>query len=235
MKRIGITFTQTNLRNYPAWFRPEDLGSDISLVELSFLHPDKDAMAYCDAFVLTGGVDMDPSFYHGPSEYPNRPDSFCPERDEFETNVYTYAKRMKRPILAICRGMQLVNVAEGGDMIQDLGEDGNALHRKTGDTDKRHIIDIIDGSLLQEITGQTMGEVNSAHHQAVDMNKLPPSLRITARSKEGVPEALEYSAGQDHGFMLGVQWHPERMEDRESNPLSFRIRQRFLDIVRIKK
>jgi putative glutamine amidotransferase len=235
MKRIGITFTQTNLKNYPAWFRPEDLGSDISLVELSFLHSDTDAMAYCDAFVLTGGVDMDPAFYHGPSEYPNRPDSFCPERDVFETNVYAYAKRTKRPILAICRGMQLVNVAEGGDMIQDLGDAGNDIHRKTGDTDKRHGIDIIDGSLLRDITGLTTGEVNSAHHQAIDVNKLPASLRVTATSTEGVPEAIEYADGTAKGFMLGVQWHPERMVDRETNALSFKIRERFLEKVRIKK
>lgn len=235
MKRIGITFTQTNLKNYPAWFRPEDLGEDISLIELSFLHPDKDEMESCDAFVLTGGIDMDPTYYDGPMEYPNRPDAFCPERDAFETNIYAFAKRMKRPILAICRGMQLINVAEGGNMTQDLGDDGNAIHRKTGEADKRHGIDISEGSLLQEITGLTMGEVNSAHHQAVDIKKLPASLCITACSKEGIPEALEYSAGQNHGFMLGVQWHPERMVDRESNPLSFRIRQRFLEIVRIKK
>lgn len=235
MKRIGITFTQTNHKNYPAWFRPEDLGADISLVELSYLHPDTTAIESCDGFVLTGGIDMDPTYYDGPMEYPNRPAEFCPERDEFETNVYAYAKRMKRPVLAICRGMQLVNVAEGGNMIQDLGDDGNGIHRKTGDTDKRHLIHIMEGSMLKDITGSSVGEVNSAHHQAVDINRMPPTLRVTASSPEGVPEALEYAPGLDLGFMLGVQWHPERMEDRATNPLSFNIRQRFLEIVRIKK
>ena len=73
MKRIGITFTQTNLKNYPAWFRPEDLGDDISLVELSYLHLDETLMENCDGFVLTGGIDMDPVFYDGPLDYPNRP------------------------------------------------------------------------------------------------------------------------------------------------------------------
>jgi putative glutamine amidotransferase len=235
MKRIGITFTQTNHKNYPAWFRPEDLGTDICLIELSYLFPDAVAMESCDAFVLTGGIDMDPTYYDGPKDYPNRPYEFCPERDEFETNVYAYAKRMKRPILAICRGMQLVNVAEGGNMIQDLGDAGNDIHRKTGDTDKRHGIEIIDGSLLQDITGLTTGEVNSAHHQAIDVTTLPASLRVTASSTEGVPEAIEYADGTAHGFMLGVQWHPERMVDRESNPLSFKIRERFLENVRLKK
>jgi len=234
MKRIGITFTQTNLKNYPAWFRPEDLRDEILLVELSHLYPDVEAMSSCDGFVLTGGIDMDPVFYEGAVDYPNRPNDFCPERDVFETNVYAYAKKNKRPILAICRGMQLVNVAEGGTMIQDLGEKGNAVHRKTGDTDKRHGIIITAGSILQGITGCLSGEVNSAHHQAIDIGHLPPSLQISALSDDGIPEALEYTPGQDLGFMLGVQWHPERMIDREINPLSFQIRKRFLDIIRKK-
>ena len=234
MKRIGITFTQTNLKNYPAWFRPADLGDDIILVELSYLNPDEALLASCDGFVLTGGIDMDPVFYEGALDYPNRPNDFCPERDIFETNVYAYAKKHKLPILAICRGMQLVNVAEGGNMIQDMGEEGNAVHRKTGDTDKRHDIIITAGSILQGITGCLSGKVNSAHHQAIDIGRLPPSLRISALSDDGIPEALEYTPGQDLGFMIGVQWHPERMTDREINPLSFQIRKRFLDIIRKK-
>lgn len=233
MKRIGITFTQTNLKNYPAWFRPEDLGDDISLVELSYLHADETLLETCDGFVLTGGIDMDPVFYDGPLDYPNRPDTFCPERDVYETNVYAYAKRMKRPVLAICRGMQLVNVAEGGSMIQDLGEEGNAVHRKTGDLDKQHKININQGSLLHEITGLLSGSVNSAHHQAIDPDRLPSTLQVTGFSDDGIPEVLEYASGHDHGFMLGVQWHPERMTDREINPLSFQIRKKFLDIIRI--
>ena len=235
MKRIGITFTQTNLKNYPAWFRPEDLGDDVCLVELSYLNPDDSLLATCDGFVLTGGIDMDPSFYDGPVDYPNRPETFCPERDIFETSVYAYAKKRKRPILAICRGMQLVNVAEGGSMIQDLGEEGNAIHRKTGDTDKRHDIEIMTGSMLHRITGLKTGSINSAHHQAVDIDKLPSSLLITAMSHDGVAEALEYAPGQDLGFMIGVQWHPERMIDRETNPLSFAIRKKFTDIIRTTK
>jgi putative glutamine amidotransferase len=235
MKRIGITFTQTNLKNYPAWFRPEDLGDDISLVELSFLNPDDSLLDTCDGFVLTGGIDMDPIFYAGPKDYQNRPEKFCPERDVFETNVYAYAKKRKRPVLAICRGMQLVNVAEGGGMIQDLGEEGNAIHRKTGDTDKRHDIRIMSGSLLHMITGRTTGSINSAHHQAIDPERVPSSLQITAISEDDVPEALEYAPGQDLGFMIGVQWHPERMTDREINPLSFSIRKTFIDIIRTTK
>ena len=235
MKRIGITFTQTNLKNYPAWFRPADLGDDIILVELSYLNPDEALLASCDGFVLTGGIDMDPVFYEGALDYPNRPNDFCPERDIFETNVYAYAKKHKLPILAICLGMQVVNVAEGGNMIQDMGDEGNAVHRKIGDTDKRHDIIITAGSILQGITGCLSGKVNSAHHQAIDIGHLPPSLQISALSDDGIPEALEYTPGQDLGFMLGVQWHPERMSDREINPLSFQIRKRFLDIIRTKK
>jgi acyl-CoA reductase-like NAD-dependent aldehyde dehydrogenase/gamma-glutamyl-gamma-aminobutyrate hydrolase PuuD len=231
-KLIGITLTRTNHPNYPAWFATEDLGEDVELVELSFLRPDPRALHGCDGIVLTGGVDMEPSTYDGPPHYPNMPASFEPERDAFEAHVYAYAKSRGLPVLGICRGMQLVNVLEGGGLVPDLGTAGNAVHRKASDTDRRHPVGIVPGTLLHEACRVSQGLVNSAHHQSVDTTRLGRGLRVSAWAVDGIPEALEAEHPLEHPFLLCVQWHPERMEDREENPLSHRIKQRFLQAVR---
>lgn len=231
-KRIGITLTRTNHPNYTAWFDSREVGDDIETVELSFLHPDLRALHGCDGIVLTGGVDMEPSRYGGPTTYPNMPAAFEPERDEFEALVYAYAKSRGIPVLAICRGMQLVNVLEGGGLVPDLGPAGNAVHRKDGGTDKQHPVGIVPGTILHEACGISRGMTNSAHHQAVDTARLGRGLRVSAWADDGTPEGLEAENPFDKPFLLCVQWHPERMEDRMGNPLSHHIRQRFLDAVR---
>ena len=92
----------------------------------------------CDGFVLTGGVDVHPSLFDGEKIYANGPDSFQLERDLFEAYIYRYAKANKIPVLGICRGLQLINVLEGGKLIQDLGVEKNKAHRKDEGIDKAH-------------------------------------------------------------------------------------------------
>lgn len=230
-KRIGITLTRTNHSNYPAWFDSREVGNDIELVELSFLHPDLPSLCRCDGIVLTGGVDMEPSRYGGPATYPNMPAAFEPERDDFEAFVYVYAQSRGIPVLAICRGMQLVNVLEGGGLVPDLGS-GNAIHRKESGTDKRHRVEIVPGTILHQASGLSQGVVNSAHHQAIDTARIGRGLRVSAWADDGTPEALEREDNSRSPFLLCVQWHPERMDDRSENPLSHRIRQTFLEAVR---
>jgi len=231
-QRIGITLTRTNHANYPAWFGTQDLGDDIELVELSFLRPDTAALYGCDGIVLTGGVDIEPDRYGGPTDYPNRPAAFEPDRDAFEAHVYGYAKSRGMPVLGICRGMQLVNILEGGGLVPDLGTAGNAVHRKSDVADRRHEVEIVPGTLLHGACGVAAGVVNSAHHQAVEKARLGRGLRVSAWADDGTPEALEAENPFEKPFLLCVQWHPERMGDRAANPLSHRIRQRFLDAVR---
>lgn len=238
MKRIGITYTETNFKNYPAWFTKEDLGDEFELIILSFEKNNVEDIERCDGFVLTGGIDVDPSFYDGSKEYANRPANFLTARDEFEAEVYRYAKEKGVPVLGICRGMQLIHVLEGGKLVQDLSED-NVVH-KNENGDKEHSIIIAKGSLLHTTCGQLEGTVNSAHHQALEWYwKSPDHLAFSAFSKSvagphaiPVAEALEYKDKYTNPWLLCVQWHPERMNDKENNPLSQKIKEAFLAAVK---
>jgi len=229
-KRIGISFSKTNFNFYWDWFTDNDLNEDLELTLLSFEHNNTEAFSQCDGFVLTGGVDIHPSLYQGEASYANQPDNFQLERDVFETKIYRYAQLHKLPVLAICRGMQLVNVLEGRKLIQDLGN-ANKAHKKD-DRDKTHPVVIAEHSLLSNICGQTKGIINSAHHQAIEPSGVSESLMVSAIALDGVVEGIEFIDKSNKAFMLGVQWHPERMVNGETNPLSENIKQYFLKAVR---
>ncbi len=227
-KKIGISFSRTNFQNYWNWFSDEELKNDVELVELSFEKSNEADIPSCDGFILTGGVDVLPEFYSGSENYAGRPDQFQAARDRFEEKIYRFAQKERRPLLGICRGLQLVNVLEGGSLIQDLGE-GNIIHKKITE-DKEHRIMIEPGTLLHEITGSSSGIVNSAHHQAIDPDGLGKNLKVNAVSNDGekVIEGIEFDDKTNKGFMLCVQWHPERMKEKQNSVLSFSLKKRFL-------
>ncbi|MNQ90152.1 putative glutamine amidotransferase [compost metagenome] len=176
---------------------------------------------------------MEPSVFGGAQDYPHRPESFLPERDAFEKLIYEYAKKEKTPVLGICRGMQYINILEGGKVFDDIGESANAVHKK-GLEDKIHPINLEKNSLLYAVTGQEYGSVNSAHHQAVHSDHIGENLMVSAYSDagDGIIEGLEYKDKTNMGFMIGVQWHPERMKEKESNPFSQKIKEQFIIEVR---
>jgi putative glutamine amidotransferase len=225
-KKLGITDT-SKVERYIDWFSAADLADSVEIITLT-----KGSNDYktCAGILLSGGIDVHPSLYDGAEDYPNA-DPFDLERDEYETKVYEYAKMNKVPILAICRGLQLVNVVEGGTLIQDLGE-GNAAHRKEGAEDKIHKIDIDSRTLLGDIAGVMNGNVNSAHHQAADAEAIGRELIPNAFSRDGIVEGLEFKNKTNKGFMIAVQWHPERMLDKDENPLSKSIKKEFLAAIR---
>jgi putative glutamine amidotransferase len=229
-KKIGISFTATNFTNYLQWFDENDLGDSFELVTLSFEENNIEDMLQCDGFLLTGGVDVHPSLYDGAEQYPNMPNTFQQDRDHFESKIYRHAQQLKRPVLGICRGLQLVNILEGGRLIQDLGEQKNQVHRKL-ETDKKHSIEVNSSSLLYRLSGVVSGEVNSAHHQSIDPLSLPSSLKAVAFADDQTIEAIEYSDASNKGFMLCVQWHPERMDNKATNPLSINIKKAFLNAI----
>jgi putative glutamine amidotransferase len=129
--------------------------------------------------------------------------------------------------------MQLINVLEGGKLIQDLGVEGNDVHRKI-EIDKQHPVSIDEKSLLFEIAAEKSGSVNSAHHQGVDKKVLSNALQANAYSVNSVDliEGLEFKDKTNKPFMISVQWHPERIIDKEVNPLSQNIKERFLSEIR---
>jgi putative glutamine amidotransferase len=158
--------------------------------------------------VLTGGEDVEPTRY-GQEPHPQL-GSTNPARDRMEFAVLEGALEREMPILAICRGMQLVNVAFGGTLYQDLPAQraGDLVHEQTAPiNDHWHDAVVEEGSRLSEIFGVAELFINSFHHQGVD--RLAPGLRAVARAEDGLVEAVEAT---EHPWVFGVQWHPERGE-----------------------
>jgi len=234
-KKIGISYTKTSFDNYWNWITKEDMKDDLELVLLSFEKNNTEDIYKCDGFILTGGIDVHPDFYHGKPDYNNSPASFQPERDVFEEKIYRFSQENKLPVLGICRGMQLINVLEGGRLIQDL-DNGNERHKKE-ESDKEHNIVAEEKTLLSEIANSLNGRVNSAHHQAIDPNALGQNLTVNAydEGEEKIIEGLEFKNKSGKAFMLCVQWHPERMKSKEENPFSENIKEQFLAAVRNNK
>ncbi len=231
-KKIGISFSTTNFKYYWSWITPSDLKDDLELVELSFQKNNTEDFATCDGFILTGGVDVHPSFYNGADVYENKPDVFQIERDFFEKKIYEYAQLHSLPLLGICRGLQLVNVLQGGQLIQDLSHN-NSIHKKEDEDDKTHHVTVEPKSLLAEITGTYTAEINSAHHQSVNQQAIGKNLKANAWSHHDEEiEGLEFENKTGKAFMLCVQWHPERMSGKENHSFSENIKQRFLKEVR---
>ena len=153
-----------------------------------------------DGLLLTGGTDIDPQRYHQlPHPSADAPDA---GRDELELRMLESALERDLPVLAICRGLQLVNVADGGTLHQHV--EG---HRLPG-VAEAHSIDVEPDSTLARLIGPGACMVNSRHHQVVD--RVGGHLRISARSADGQVEALERP---DSRFVIAVQWHPEDLVD----------------------
>jgi putative glutamine amidotransferase len=164
-------------------------------------------MAMSDGLVLTGGGDVNPARY-GEEPHP-AVTGVSDQRDAVEEAVLSLALDRGLPVLAICRGMQILNVALGGTLIQDLPSEssGGMLHgpRST------HSVNIAPQSRLAAVMATTVAEVNSRHHQAV--NVLGDGVHAVAWSPDGIVEGLE----MDGQWVVGVQWHPEDIVE-ESEP-----------------
>jgi len=176
-----------------------------------------------DGLLLSGGADVDAARYGRG----NRPVNgvFSEERDGWEIALIQAAIQAGKPVLGICRGIQILNVALGGTLIQDIEAafpDGDVLaHRQKAPAySPTHDLRVLEDSLLAGIFGHCPGSgpvrVNSFHHQAVD--EAAPGYRVSARAPDGIVEAIEPEDGADGPrFVLGVQWHPERMEARHAH------------------
>jgi len=158
-----------------------------------------------DGLVLSGGADVDPSHYR--AAHHEKLGTLEVDRDEWEFALYTAARERDMPVLAICRGFQLVNVAHGGTLNQHVDLEEGAGHPQW-DTDGRevaHEVTVSPGTALSELIGEHV-EVNSLHHQTVQ--SLGEGLVVSAVASDGVIEGFETS----DGAVLGVQWHPELLE-----------------------
>jgi putative glutamine amidotransferase len=179
-----------------------------------------------DGILLAGGVDMDPcTFGDAPHPKLGRTD---PARDAVEIALARWAVDDRKPILGLCRGLQVMNVALGGTLFQDIeAQVPGALKHDYYPTagferdHPAHLVAIADGSRLAAAFGVPDVTVNSMHHQAV--REVAPALHVSARAPDGLIEAVE--SGTDH-FLVGVQWHPEMFE-----PSDPRTRRLFRDFI----
>jgi putative glutamine amidotransferase len=175
-----------------------------------------------DGLLLIGGVDVHPGSYG--QDVSAHLEATTPLRDDFELAVTRAAFARDLPALGICRGLRVMNVANGGTLHQDLAGCGFAGHRRHPGSlaeNTGHVIDVRPATLAARAVGAGARQVNSHHHQGVDL--IAPGASVTARATaDGLPEALEWPALH---FALGVQWHPEEMAvDRTVDALVDAIR-----------
>ena len=187
------------------------VGAQVRILEPSMRVAD--ALDGIDGLLLTGGEDVDPARY-GEAAHPTVVDA-NPTRDAFEIGLVAAARARALPLLGICRGIQLLNVACGGTLVQDIPSQlaGTLAHQLASPPhqsyDVAHEVWIDKGSLLaglmnDRLNGVDTCDVNSRHHQAV--KSVAAGFRVSATAPDGVIEAIEDPSG---AFCLGVQWHPE--------------------------
>lgn len=189
-----------------------------------------DYAAAVDGVLFSGGDDVDPAFYGETQQWACG--DVCPLRDDFEIKLLkTLLKNHpEKPILGICRGEQVLNVGMGGTLYQDLRSQfpGCVRHQQQQISPyASHEVQVEAGSRLQEIYGGTRVMANSFHHQAV--KDIGAGLVVTAKAADGVIEGFEKP---DHPYFVAVQWHPERLVEREFHPEHKALFKTFVDACR---
>ena len=181
-------------------------GSPLILPVVEDSHIINDYLKLCDGFLFTGGKDINPLFYHedlGP---------LCGETsmilDHYQLALFKAVRAKEKAILAVCRGMQLLNVAMGGNLYQDISLHSPYVlghNQKSDDGDVCHMVHFKEGNILYDLYGNELA-VNSYHHQAI--HELAEGLKAVGSCKDGIVEAVIM---EDYPFGVGVQWHPEKM------------------------
>lgn len=220
--RIALS---SSSENYENWIRRSD--SLAVLIDFKNMPVDSAEMLLetCDGLLLTGGEDVNPARYGSAAD-----SSRCemnPSRDTLEYALIRKAMKLKMPILGICRGQQILNVAMGGSLIVDIPADkpSNVIHRCEDYKDCNHVVKVDTASNLYHITKAAGGIVNTNHHQAI--RNISSAFRAVAWAEDGIIEAIEYGNPKGNPFLQAVQWHPERMDSM--SPLSTPLMKGFLD------
>ncbi len=166
----------------------------------------KEQLDHVQGLILSGGHDVDPHNYGQEPE--QKLGNIWPERDQFDMELLRLAEEKKIPVLGICRGMQIINVAHGGTLYQDLSyRQEKTLKHNQGQTPTllTHTVKTVAGSKIANLLGKESLQTNSFHHQLVD--KVAPNFKVAARCVDGVVEAIE----NDDASVIAVQWHPEML------------------------
>jgi putative glutamine amidotransferase len=217
-------------KNYLNWLKKGD--STLIPVDMYPMTIDSalKGLDHCSGLLVTGGEDVQPEYY-GQAGEKHLCTEMDPRRDTLEIALIKKALEMKMPILGICRGEQIINVSLGGSLIVDIPAHFEQLPRIHHVTHQCadylkcfHPVHLFPNTLLHSIMGCDTGFVNTNHHQAAD--RLAPGLACNARSYDGLTEGIEWEVPQNKSFLIGVQWHPERMDT--SNALSGKLLKEFI-------
>lgn len=179
----------------------------------------------CDGLLLSGGGDVEPALYGASTRW--ECGAVSPLRDAFELALCRKMLQLRKPILAICRGIQVLNVALGGSLYQDLQSEqpGCIAHRqKQLSCYTAHAVSVEPGSQLADILSVTTLQVNSLHHQAI--KDVGEGAAVCATAADGIIEAIEVP---ELPFCIGVQWHPERLWDQPATTIHARLFRSFAE------
>lgn len=178
-----------------------------------------DILSVVDGLIFSGGGDIDPARYGDDSTH-EKTGGLDKGRDDLELNLITAAIDRDIPLLCICRGIQVLNAALGGTLIQDVADQFSPEfeHRQQANGipsfDPGHEVEVVPGTLLEATYGASAGPVNSFHHQG--LKDVAPALRVNATAPDGLVEAVDHPGKQ---WILGVQWHPEMMHRHHDEQL----------------
>ena len=229
--RIGVTnwsdVAPEALDRY--WSRVREAGGEVVDLAEAAAGRAAELAPGLDALMLTGGIDIDPATYGADRHVKVKQTS--PERDAMELAYLEQALRRDIPVLAICRGHQLMNVGFGGQLLQhiDSGEH-RADFATAGYPSRWHRVRLNDATRLSAAYGATEFTVNSRHHQAVTMTHLASGLRPIAFADDHGSDLVEGTESEHHRWVVSVQWHPERPESHEAGfaPLMRRLFDAFV-------
>ncbi len=212
---------------YGAWLKQDN--PEIETIDLYYTSLGKalTILDNCDGLILSGGPDVHPARFGMPNDT-----ALCSidlKRDTLEFALIRKALEKKIPILAICRGAQIMNIALGGNLIIDIPtmKPSDIKHQCQDKNNCFHDVSIVPLTTLSSLTTNSIETVNTNHHQGI--GKLAAELKATAFSADSIVEAIEWINPDHKSFLLGVQWHPERMDTKAS--LSGRILNLFLNNV----
>lgn len=218
--KIGLSYYGSKIQNYIQWLTSSP--QQIEIVKLNHSNNSPEELLKCTGLLLTGGQDINPKIYNQTNDR-GLSKNISDERDKFERELLEVALKNNISILGICRGLQITNAHLGGSLFQHIDNHRN----ETSSEDLVHSVEILENTFLEKIVNQKNGVVNSSHHQAVD--KIAESLRVSAISNDGIVEALEWKDPEDKSQLLLVQWHPERMNNKNENPFSKEILNWFIN------
>ena len=220
--KIGLIANIENdlrLNVHGAYGRSIEMSGGVPLL-LPYIEDEKIIDAFidiCDGFLFTGGADVDPHYYG--EDKKDTCGETEPNRDKLEMVVLKKVIEKDKPILGICRGLQIINVVMGGTLYQDLPTEfkTDIVHKQTeAETEPSHSIIIEEGTPLDRLVGKKVMTGNSFHHQAI--KDLANDLAVSARASDGIIEAV---FAPDKKYLRAYQWHPERLYRFEDNRVLF--------------